>query len=611
MIDIFTGPIILLLVRIVLAVVHYDFTLTESYESRDGIYKTHKLINGLSPGPAIIVDEDSWVEITVNNLLELAAAIHFHGILQSGTPWSDGVPGITQRPIASGESYTYKFQVRNQSGCFWYHSHYRGYLSDGLYGALYVRPKAERLRPYHMITSNETHLSMLMELEKEPSFLIADDTFKLPMDDVILRMNQYGIDPLCIQSILINGMGRVYCHNESHFQKLAKKNPFLDSLPYFDCFGCLRDDAVSHYKGRKLNHAELEFPGFSAPCSATNSELYVHYTNDKDWQYINIINAGGQYTKLFSIDDHEFYIVAIDGIFVWPQKATSIVLPVGSRFTICFETRPEKHTRPDAPFNIRFTATHAPQFVEGLALLVYGSAEKNKSDQNLLDEKASLDTPNGIKFIDLDGRLLERNYKSFWPQQTKPYDDQYHLKQTGPASVTFPFYLHRYDVVRFSMFKDGRLLPTGMEKATPLLESLANGDGAALTRSETILSPPIQEGQVVDLVLNNHKHINHPVHLHGHFVHVISFSDKENFPYDSVDDAMSDNYENLNLKDPPYLDVVLVPVAGHVVLRFQGDNPGIWLLHCHNVGHIMGGMGAILLESLERIPKNYLESNSL
>lgn len=591
----------LLVVQCALAISHYEFILTESYESKDGSYKTHKLINGVSPGPIIIVDEDDWVEVKVINHLEQAAAIHFHGILQTGTPWSDGVPGITQRPIASGESYTYKFQVKNQSGCFWYHSHYRGYLSDGLYGVLYVRPKKERLRPYHLITSNETQFNMLMKLEKNPSFLIADESFKFPMDDVILRMNQYGIDPLCIQSILINGKGRLYCHDEKRFQQLARKNPFLQSIPYFDCFGCLRDNIGRHFKGRPLDLPGLEFPGYSAPCKATKSNLYTHFTNDMEWQYINVINAGGQYTKLFSIDDHEFYVVAIDGIFVWPQKVASVVLPVGSRFTICFETRHENHSNSDKPFIIRFAATHAPQFIEGLALLVYGSNETRRKHD--FYEITGYDVEsNGIQFIDLDGRALNKSH-GLWPQQTRPFEQQHHLKADGASSVTYPFYLHRYDMVLFSMFEDGRLLPQKMERGTPLLESYYKGDGAALTKMETILKPPIQHGQVIDLIINNYKHINHPIHLHGHFVHVISFSDRENFPYDSIEEAISYNYSNLNLIDPPYLDVVLVPVAGHVVLRFQADNPGIWLLHCHNVGHLMGGMGAILLESLGNIPR--------
>lgn len=598
----YTYLLALTLFQLLLAFHQYSFVLSDIYESKDGTYKSYKTINGLSPGPPIIVDEDSWVQVTVENRLQTSAAIHFHGVLQHGTPWSDGVPGVTQRPIASGETYTYSFQVKNQSGCLWYHSHYRGYLSDGLYGALYVRPRKERKRSYHYITSNKDELELLLELERNPSFLIADDSFKLPMDEVVMRMYQYGIDPLCIQSILVNGMGRLVCHPERRFRLLASKNPFLETIPYFDCFGCLRDDSILHYKGSSLDHYALEFPGYSAPCKPTNSPLFIHYTNDTPWQYINVLNAGGQYTKLFSIDDHQFYVVAIDGIFVKPQKVASVVLPVGSRFTICFETKREQHDDPRSPFFIRFTASHTPQFIEGVALLVYGAPDANKNIDHDFRAKTNIDGySNGVRYTDLDGHLLDKRHKVLWPQQTEPFDEIHILKNKFLADLTFPFYLHRYELVLFSMFRDGTRLLLDMEHEEPLLERLALEDGKIFEGNQAILQPQIQKGQVVDLILDNYKHINHPIHLHGHLVHVISYSDQENFPYRSIAEGVANGYPNINLDAPPYLDVVLVPVGGHVVLRFQGDNPGIWLLHCHNLGHLMGGMGAILLESLEEI----------
>lgn len=598
--------ILLLLYPLVLSssVSSFELVLSDAYEAKDGVYKSYKTINGISPGPPIIVDEDAWVEVTVHNRLESAAAIHFHGVLQLGTPWSDGVPGITQAPIATGATFKYKFHVRDQSGCLWYHSHYRGHLSDGIYGLFYIRPRNDRARPYHLVSADEDQLELITRLEQNPSFLVADDTFKQPMDEVMMRMNQYGIDPLCIRSILVNGKGRVFCHPEQRFRQLASKNPFLDFIPYFDCLGCLRDDSIVDYKGSVLDHYALEFPGYSNPCRPTNSPLHVHYTNDTDWQYINILNAGGQYTKLFSIDDHEFYVVAIDGIFVHPQRVSGVVLPVGSRFTILVETRREEHENTALPFLIRFTATHAPQFIEGLALLVYGSPDEtnNPASESRLLAKTNLDGYlNGARFTDLDGRMLKREFKAVWPQQTRPYESRHVLQRNGAADVTFPFYLHRYEVVQFSMFRDGTKLAMDMDKQTPLLESVLQGDFSGLRENKAILQPEVQQGQVVDLILDNHKHINHPIHLHGHYVHVISFSDHENFPYRTVEEAKESGYPNLNLENPPYLDVVLVPVGGHVVLRFVADNPGVWLVHCHNVGHLMGGMGAVLLERLGEI----------
>ena len=46
-----------------------------------------------------------------NKLENNGTTVHWHGIRQYGTPESDGVPGVTQCPIAPGESMTYSWQA--------------------------------------------------------------------------------------------------------------------------------------------------------------------------------------------------------------------------------------------------------------------------------------------------------------------------------------------------------------------------------------------------------------------------------------------------------------------------------------------------------------------
>ena len=48
------------------------------------------------------------------------ASIHWHGILLPAN--MDGVPGLSFNGIHPGETYHYRFDVR-QSGTYWYHSH--------------------------------------------------------------------------------------------------------------------------------------------------------------------------------------------------------------------------------------------------------------------------------------------------------------------------------------------------------------------------------------------------------------------------------------------------------------------------------------------------------
>ncbi|KAK7684103.1 hypothetical protein QCA50_012746 [Cerrena zonata] len=580
----------------------YKLDLTHVYHNPSGKYKSGFLINGQSPGPALEGDEGDWMLVKVVNQTPVSMTIHFHGILQIGTPWSDGVPGVTQFPILSGDSYVYAFQLRNQSGSTWYHAHYRGYATDGVYGPFYIRPSKERIRPYHLITNDSKVSDGFYDLERSPQNIIGDDSFHLTMDDVMARMFHFGIDPLCIQSILINGKGRVYCHDHKTFVRLALKTPNIKNIPSIDTMGCARDENANGYHDIEVDNFELESPGFSRQCEPTFSDNYVHYTNNSKWQYLNILNAGGQHTKAFSIDDHALIVVAIDGVFVEPATVHQLLIPVGSRFTVLVETDPTKHAHIHHPFPIRFAAVITAQFIEGVGYLVYGNETSFDSIQlaNLQNYNGYI---NGVRYQDIDGKLLNPNHKYMWPHQTRPYEDDAAQVAKGGADHTFNLYLNRTGLIEFSMFEDGTKLPPAFELAQPLLHQLVNNPSKTFAGFQGSLSNDIKYGDVIDFIINNHKRINHPIHLHGHLFHLISYSETENFPHRSVEEAERENYKNLNLQNPPYFDIALVPAGGHAVVRIIANNPGIWLIHCHNLGHLLGGMGAILFEALDQVPE--------
>jgi manganese oxidase len=99
--------------------------------------------NGQVPGPLIHVQEGDNVEVTVHNLTSLNHTVHWHGVFQTNSWESDGVPHVTQHPIEPGESFTYRF-VADKVGSLWYHCHVN--VSEhigirGMWGPLIVEPK--------------------------------------------------------------------------------------------------------------------------------------------------------------------------------------------------------------------------------------------------------------------------------------------------------------------------------------------------------------------------------------------------------------------------------------------------------------------------------------
>ena len=95
-------------------------------------------INGTVPGPLVRLREgqDAVIRVT-NRMKDEDASIHWHGLL---LPFKmDGVPGLSFPGIRPGETFTYRFPVR-QSGTYWYHSHSALQEQLGVYGPMIIDP---------------------------------------------------------------------------------------------------------------------------------------------------------------------------------------------------------------------------------------------------------------------------------------------------------------------------------------------------------------------------------------------------------------------------------------------------------------------------------------
>jgi len=95
-------------------------------------------VNGSVPGPTLRWREGDTVTLAVTNRMKKSASIHWHGVRVPAD--MDGVPGLSYPGIDSGETFVYRFPVK-QSGTYWYHSHTRFQEQTGLLGALIIEPQ--------------------------------------------------------------------------------------------------------------------------------------------------------------------------------------------------------------------------------------------------------------------------------------------------------------------------------------------------------------------------------------------------------------------------------------------------------------------------------------
>ncbi len=133
--------------------------IAETAVSFTGVRRMATTINGSIPAPTLRLREGDEVTIRVSNRLSVATSIHWHGII---LPYEmDGVPGISFRGIAPGETFEYRFTLK-QSGTYWYHSHSGFQEMTGMYGALIVEP-----REGESIQADQDHVVQLSDWTDE------------------------------------------------------------------------------------------------------------------------------------------------------------------------------------------------------------------------------------------------------------------------------------------------------------------------------------------------------------------------------------------------------------------------------------------------------------
>jgi CopA family copper-resistance protein len=151
----------------------FDLTIGEAAANFTGKSSLATVVNGALPAPLLEWREGDTVTLRVRNELDADTSIHWHGIL---LPFDmDGVPGLSFHGIAPGETFTYRFDVR-QSGTYWYHAHSGFQEQQGLYGPLIIRPRDPEPFSY----------------DREHVVLLSDWTDREPLDLYRLLKRQPG-----------------------------------------------------------------------------------------------------------------------------------------------------------------------------------------------------------------------------------------------------------------------------------------------------------------------------------------------------------------------------------------------------------------------------------
>lgn len=278
---------------------------------------------------------------------------------------------------------------------------------------------------------------------------------------------------------------------------------------------------------------------------------------------IRLVNAAVDTHFKFMIDNHTMQVIATDLIPIVPYEATVLDIGMGQRYDIIV-------TADQASVADSFWLRAIPQAA---------CSENDNSDdiRGIIYYGDSLSTPT----------TSAHSYEDSCDDETKnlvPYVS----KTVGAESST------NLEIATVGFNEDNLirwyLNSTTMfvEWADPTLQQILNGSTTYDT-SDAVLQLPDAHVWTY-LVIETALAVPHPIHLHGHDFSVLA---QGTGTYSSA--------VSLNLDNPPRRDTAMLPASGYLVLAFETDNPGAWLMHCHIGWHTTEGFALQFVERYDEI----------
>ncbi|KAI1712259.1 multicopper oxidase domain-containing protein [Ditylenchus destructor] len=362
---------------------------------------------------------------------------------------------------------------------------------------------------------------------------------------------------------------------------------------------------------------------------------------------LRLVNGAYGQAYYVWVEEHDIWIVAMDGVSIEPIQVDSVLINTGERYDLLIVglSRPKRSVYRFIieTFDDFITNVTAREFTKnyGLANLRYDEAKINgkgwnftqTNDGNEVDwahQKCTkempcqvLNCPHSEPFIG-----LALNYRCITIDQLKNNDgplsqDPEILQATHfPKGKFHEIFLNAHAGFNGWYYKMPMGIPyfnqQQMDRIAPPCDPLKCDRYKHVFDCQCFHHYEFQLGDIVQIVVSTGANMPHTFHVHGTKFYVMktglmalnrSFtSDLECSARPCLEHKWSkDNWRNGNVpgmsKNPPLRDTVIVPNLGYMVLRFRATNPGWFFAHCHLLLHNLGGMSfAFRVGTNEQMP---------
>lgn len=268
---------------------------------------------------------------------------------------------------------------------------------------------------------------------------------------------------------------------------------------------------------------------------------------------IRIINAGASSFFHVSLGQSPMKVIAADGVDIDPVMTKELQMGMAETFDVLYEVPANKNVE------LRATCQDGTGFASGWI----GAGEKVFAPvKPFPDMYATMD--HGVNHG--GGHVSHGTATVDHSQHAGHGDHSAHTAATTITTLTVDE-LKAQAVTAFP--KEAKTHDVKLVLGGDMRRYIWHINNKAIHEERTIV---INEGDIVRFTFENGTMMHHPMHLHGHFFRVL----------------------NKNGDHSPMKHTVDVPPHGSRTIEFRADEPGEWMLHCHNLFHMGTGMARVV-----------------
>jgi len=525
-------------------VVRYDLYIQDTTVNFTGKTKHAIAVNGQIPMPDLHFTEGDTAEIWVYNQLKESTSLHWHGLFLPNK--EDGVPYLTQMPIAPGTTHVYRFPLI-QNGTHWYHSHSGLQEQIGMYGSFII----------HKREDDKTVRKGIDDLPVMP-VILSEWTDMKPEN--VHRMLHNANDWFALRKNAVQSYAEA-----AQEGKLGVKfgNEWKRMLAM--------DVSDVYYDKVLLNgQTELQFDQYNQQALKAGDKVRLRISNGGASSYFWLRYAGGKITVV-ATDGNDIEPVDVDRLIIAVSETYDIVLTIpqdGLSYELLATT--EDRTQSAS----MYIGNGVKQLISPLPRLRYFEGMKMMNDMmkmngdmkdmgmNMSLNQMDMNMVMYPEVMNAGGKGQQMDHSAHGAQEA--HGAQPMVKKPGIVTLNYAM----MKATAPTILPEGPLRTLTFELTGNMNRYVWSLDNKVVSETDKIL---IRKGENLRLVIYNNSMMRHPMHLHGHDFRVLN-GQGAYAPLKNVIDIM-----------PMETDT----------LEFHANAEGDWFFHCHILYHMMSGMGRI------------------